>query len=371
MLAVLSALFFVGISQAADYTQTKLTASDAAAKDRFGFSTAISGTTAIVGAPWKNKKQGAAYIFDTTTGKQTGILHSSDPVDDHVFGWSVAISGTNIVIGAPASDAKIDNLGAVYVFDLTTGKQTAKLTPSDAAKSDGFGVSVAVSGSTAVVGALNGSAYAFDITTGKQTAKLVNSDAKGWDLFGSPVAVLDTIAIVGAPGTVVTTKDNLGAAYLFDTTTGKQLAKLTASDATEEDNFGSAVAITESTIIVGASQQDKNVGAAYLFDRKTLKQTAKLTANDGKAWDSLGSSVDLSGTTAIVGAAGNNSYDGAVYVFDTTTGKQTAKLTTDKSGKRPVFGLSVSIAGSKAIIGAYLDSTISDSNGAAYLVDLE
>jgi esterase/lipase superfamily enzyme len=102
------------------------------------------------------------------------------------------------------------------------GTQLAKLTAADAAASDEFGRSVAISGNTAIVGAYrdddagtdSGSAYLFDVATGAQLAKLTDADAAGVDFFGASVAISDNTAIVGARFDDDVGSDS-GSAYLF------------------------------------------------------------------------------------------------------------------------------------------------------------
>ena len=115
------------------------------------------------------------------------------------------------------------NSGAAYLFDTATGRQIFKLLPNDGAAFDWFGQSVAVSGATAIVGALfdgdngteSGSAYLFDATTGAQIAKLLADDGAGGDQFGWSVAISGATAIGGA-WTDDDNGENSGSAYLFD-----------------------------------------------------------------------------------------------------------------------------------------------------------
>ena len=268
------------LAQAASISpiETKITASDAATRDRFGTSVAISGSTAIVGALGNDDAgsfSGSAYLFDTTTGTQIAKLTASDAATDDLFGYSVAISGSTAIVGARGNDDAVPKIGSAYLFDTTTGNQIAKLTASDAATSDEFGYSVAISGSTAIVGARldddagssSGSAYLFDITTGTQIAKLTASDAAAGDYFGRSVAISGSTAIVGANADDDAGRSS-GSAYLFDITTGTQIAKLTASDAAASDSFGQSVAISGSTAIFGAGGNDDagtDSGSAYLY----------------------------------------------------------------------------------------------------------
>ena len=220
-------------------------------------------------------------------------------------------------------------LAHTYLFDVNTGEERFKLTPSDTLRIDVFfGVSVAIRGSTAIVGAyeddtsgtVSGSAYVFDVATGAQRHKLTATDAAPGDKFGTSVAISGNIAIVGASGDDDAGSDS-GSAYLFNLTTGQQLHKLTALDAAARDEFGRSAGISGNTAIVGSFGDDhagERSGSVYLFDVSTGEQRLKLTASDAAAGDWFGHSVGISGNTAIVGAfndddAGGNS--GSAYVF--------------------------------------------------------
>jgi hypothetical protein len=269
--------------------EIKLLPSDGATSDYFGYSVAISGTTAIVGAYGDGDNggySGSAYLFDTTTGTQIAKLLPSDGAGDDLFGNSVAISGTTAIVGAYGDDDNGGYSGSAYLFDTTTGTQIAKLLPSDGAVNDFFGTSVAISDTIAIVGAYldddngtnAGSAYLFDTTTGTQIAKLLPSDGAANGRFGTSVAIIGTTAIVGAYGDDDNGGDS-GSVYLFDTTTGTQIAKLLPSDGAADDNFGYSVAISGTTAIVGAYGDDDNggdSGSAYL---------AILDCNNNGTWD--------------------------------------------------------------------------------------
>ena len=207
------------------FIEDKLTASDGTESDNFGSSVAIFGNTAIVGASADSRLpfiSGSAYLFDTTTGTQTAKLTASDGTEGDSFGGSVAISGNTAIVGAHLDDDNGNSSGSAYLFDTTTGTQTAKLTASDGAAGDRFGRSVAMFGNTVIVGArqdadnglFSGSAYLFNTTTGTQIAKLTASDGTEGDIFGSSVAIFGNTAIVGAAGD----DDNgerSGSAYVF------------------------------------------------------------------------------------------------------------------------------------------------------------
>lgn len=361
----------------------KLLPTDGIANDWFGRFVAISGTTAVVGAyrdDGSGSYSGSAYLFDTTTGLQIAILLPNDGVAWDWFGRSVAISGNTAIVGAMQDDDNGSGSGSAYLFDTTTGQQTAKLLPNDGESWDEFGVSVAISGTTAVVGAyqdrdngsVSGSAYLFDTTTGQQIAKLLPSDGAALDIFGWSVAISGTTAIVGAPG-----KDDNGAssgsAYPFDTMTGQQIDKLLPSDGEPWDQFGESVAISGTTAVVGARYDDDNgynSGSAYLFDTTTGQQIDKLLPSDGAESDSFGYAVAINGTTAVVGAFqddDNGSASGSAYLFSTSTGQQIAKLLPSDGATADLFGNSVAISGSTTVVGAYGDDANGTNSGSAYV----
>jgi hypothetical protein len=199
--------------------QAKLTATDAAAGDRFGSTVAVSGDTVIIGAPFDDgtgTDSGSGYVF-TRTGSswsQQAKLTASDAAAGDQFGNSVAVSGDTAVIGAPDDDdaaAAAASSGSGYVFARTgsSWSQQAKLTAADATIADLFGSAVAVAGDTAVIGAPgdgdagfnSGSGYVFTRSGSgwSQQAKLTAPDAAGGDYFGSAVAVSGDTAHIGAP----------------------------------------------------------------------------------------------------------------------------------------------------------------------------
>jgi len=332
----------------ASWTQTaKLTALDAAAGDFFGFSVSISGDRAIVGAFGNDdagSSSGSAYIFDFdgASWTQTAKLTALDAAAFDNFGVSVSISGDKTIVGARLNDDAGSNSGSAYIFDFdgASWTQTAKLTALDAAASDQFGFSVSISGDKTIIGArLNddagrssGSAYIFDFdgASWTQTAKLTASDAAASDQFGISVSISGDRAIVGARLND-DAGSNSGSAYIFDFdgASWTQTAKLTALDAATFDSFGVSVSISGDKAIVGALGNDdagSSSGSAYIFDfdGASWTQTAKLTALDAAASDFFGFSVSISGDkAAIIGArlnddAGRSSGSAYIFQFNST-----------------------------------------------------
>ncbi len=364
---------------------SKLVAEDGEEGDRFGFSVAMSGATAIVGAHFDDDNgpdSGSAYLFDATTGQQIAKLLAEDGAVLDRFGFAVAISGTTAIVGAYFDDDNGSNSGSAYLFDTTTGQQIAKLLAEDGSAGDRCGFSVGISGTTAIVGAYfdddngtnSGSAYLFDTTTGDQIAKLLPKDGSGGDRFGWAVAISGSTAIVGGYHND-DNGPNSGSAYLFDTTTGDQIAKLLPIDGAQADEFGYSVAISGTTAIVGARLDDdsgNNSGSAYLFHSTTGEQIAKLLPNNNSEDDNFGVSVAISGPNAIVGASTDDDSgidSGSAYLFDKDSGCKIVVIRPDDGEAGDEFGFAVAISGGTALVGARFDDDNGIDAGSAYLFD--
>jgi FG-GAP repeat len=375
----------------------KLTASDAAAGDIFGYSVAVSGDTAVVGAyldDHSNKlNPGSAYVFVRTGGvwTQQARLIASEPTQSDFFGYSVAISGDTVVVGALQADEYGTNAGLAYVFVRAGGVWThqATLVASDTSLDDFFGASVAISGDTTVVGSYADSVYVFVRTGGvwTQQQKLIASDAVPGDSFGLSVAFEGDTMVISAPQDDHTSLNNPGSAYVFVRTgpPGSEVwteqAKLTASDAGAGDKFGDSVSVSGDTVVVGVKGNDhsgwSNAGAAYVYVRAggVWTQQQKLTASDAATIDFFGNSVALAGDTAMIGAfeddhAGGISA-GSVYIFVRSGGlwTQQAKLTSSDAAESDNFGASVALDGDTVLIGAYRDDDAGSQSGSAYVFD--
>ncbi len=394
--------------------QQKLTANDGAANDFFGVSVTLSGDTVVVGAYFDdsgaNTDQGSAYVFTrgfTSSGAVWTLqqkLTAADGAARDQFGCSVAISGDTVVVGAYLDDIGYTNQGSAYVFTrgLTPSgavwTQQQRLTANDGAADDQFGVSVALSGDTLVVGAWfddigafanQGSAYVFsraDSMVWRQQRKLTADDGAAFDQFGFSVALSGDTVVVGAVGDDTGANSNQGSAYAFVIRANDlvQQQPLTAADGAALDAFGNAVAVSGDTAVVGAPFDSIGAngaqGSAYIFTRGftpsgavwTLQQ--KLTASDGAADDRFGKSVALSGDTVVVGAylddIGGNTDQGSAYVFTRsgTVWTQQQRLTANDGASIDQFGFSVALSGDTVVAGANRDNIISPiDQGSAYV----
>ncbi|MGI6249911.1 MAG: FG-GAP repeat protein [Anaerolineaceae bacterium] len=439
--------------------QAYLKASNTNTWDTFGSAVAVSNDTVVVGTPYEDSatmgvngdqdnnnapESGAAYVFmrNGSAWTQQAYLKASNTNAWDLFGTSVAISGDTIVVGAiressnatgingDQSDNSAEDAGAAYVFvrSGSTWTQQAYLKASNTDTWDTFGISVAISNDTIVVGAIRessnatgvngdqsdnsaedaGAAYVFarSGSTWTQQAYLKASNTDAGDYFGSSVAISDDTIVVGAYGedsaATGINNDNqsdnsasyAGAAYVFarSGSTWTQQAYLKASNTNAWDLFGTSVAVSGDTIVVGAHVEDsaatgvnndnqsdnsaEDAGAAYVFARNgsTWTQQAYLKASNTDANDYFGSSVAVSNDTIVVGAYGesstamgvngdqsdNSASDaGAAYVFarSGSTWTQQAYLKASNTDASDRFGFSVAISGDMIVVGAIRESS--------------
>ena len=387
----------------------RLTAGDRAANDYFGYSVAVNGDTAVVGAYGDDSSKGAAYVLVRQSGawSQVAKLTASEGQGNDQFGRSVAVDGGTVAVGAALADGRVVDSGAAYMFTKpdtgwANATETAKLTASDGVGVDLFGFSMAMDGDTVVVGAYwdddkgdgSGSAYVFSKAAGSgwadatETVKLTAYLGAAGDNFGNSVALDENTMAVGAyqanhvdgNGNGNTVSDS-GSAYVFTRQQGawSQVAKLTAYDPAANDYFGRSVAVDGNTVVVGADQHDgkgDDSGAAYVFTKPSgiwddTTETARLTASDAASDDKFGISVAVNGRKALVGARqddDNGGNSGSAYVFAKpsggwTTATETAKLTASDGAADDEFGISVAVAGDTVVVGAHQDG----GSGSAYV----
>ena len=366
-------------------TEVKIIASDGAAADEFGSTVAVGSGRIVVGAPFNDDNgtdSGSAYIFDLD-GNQIDKITASDGAEADEFGWSVAVGSGRIVVGARFDDDNgRTNSGSAYIFDLD-GNELAKITASDGATDDKFGWSVAVGSGRIVVGAIDdddngtdsGSAYIFDLD-GNELRKITASDGATGDKFGYSVAVGSGRIVVGAP----LDGDNgsiSGSAYVFDLD-GNELAKITASDGASFDYFGFSVAVGSGRIVVGAFVDDDDdngtdSGSAYIFDLDG-NELRKITASDGAASDVFGNSVAVGSGRIAVGARfddDNGTSSGSAYIFD-LDGNELTKITASDGAVDDRFGYAVAVGSGRIVVGAYRDDDDDNGtdSGSAYIYSL-
>jgi hypothetical protein len=265
--------------------------------------------------------------------------------------------------------------------------ETAKIFPSDGNNEDNFGVSVAIDGNFAVVGAYKndsngsdcGAAYVYELSGPYwlQRQKLTPSDGQANDRFGRSVAIEGNTIVVGSYYGDSNYQDT-GSVYVY-TRTGDawtQQQKLIAPDAATDDRFGCSVAIDNNTIVIGNYNDDSQAGSASVFTSigSTWSFQQKLTASDAYAGDFFGNSVAIDNNTIIIGAPYDdypgNTDAGSAYLYQRqgTTWVEQYILRASDGGPSHHFGFSVALDGNWAVIGAYEgDADIVSGAGAAYV----
>lgn len=378
----------------ASRVSSKFSGSDTASEDRFGYSVAMSGNTAIIGAPGDNAQgtlSGSAYVF-TLVGSswvQQAKLTPSDGAARAGFGRAVALSGDTALVGAPNAAITGTETGAVYVFvrSGTTWSEQAKLVALDYVVFDGFGSNVSLSGGTAAIGSPyadafgenSGAAYVFvrSGTSWSQQAKIIPIDGRSLDLFGSSVSLSGETLAVGSPAD----DDNAvasGSAYVFLRTglNWGQQQKIRPADGLSGDLFGTGITVDGDTLVVGSPDDDDNglaSGSAYVFTRggTSWSLQTKIMALDASAGDFFGATVSLRGDNLLIGAflddrAVNDS--GSVYAYQRsgTTWSQLNKLSPASSSAGDNFGVAVALDGDQGLAGTEQDDGRGSNSGAVY-----
>ena len=244
--------------------------------DGFGMSMAISGDTAVVGAPMKNGDKGAVYIFQRTEfgWNNVQVLESQLPVFGDQYGASVDMMGTDIVIGAPHAplgadgDDPPDNVatpgGYIELWSQTgTGwERTERLTTSNPVLGGGEEIGTSV-------------AFA----------------SGGWVFAGAPGSALS--------GTVIGWR-TFGNGYV-------PLELLSPFDATQGHSFGTQLSWSGDTLVVGADRApglNGPVGAVYTYSRSETGNewnAGTRTSSPSPASNGYASSLDMNGDLMIVG----------------------------------------------------------------------
>jgi FG-GAP repeat len=271
--------------------------------------------------------RGAAFPVRVDPFVQAKELTEPTPEVKDGFGDSVAVSGSTIVVGSPETAVgAYTGQGAVYVFTPTTASgwsgalsSTPLTETSQTTDNDHLGISVAVSGDTVVGGANSANG-------GKGATWVWTAPSGGWGT-GS----------VGAP------------------------AELTASDGASGDGFGFAVATDGSTVAVGAAADPSGVlqPVVYVFSKgagwTTTAGDTELTIKDAVAGLD-GRSIAISGSTVVAGVSDANGNQGEALVFQMppggwTSNTQTATLTPPSTPEADLFGWAVATSGTEVVVG--------------------
>lgn len=262
---------------------------------------------------------GGVLILNAATGAFVRTISAKTPQPQTYLGSRCAISGKVLVVGAPFEN---NDFGAVYCFDITTGKELMKFSFGGPGLPELFGYSVAVQGDHVLVGApdrsdvpsVHGRAYLFRISDGALVNQFSGgANAEVGDNFGFSVCLNNRQASVGAPGATSNAFAEAGAVYVFDALAGTRQTRLVASNVAAAMEYGYAVTSTDSHIV--ASSFDTSL---HVIDGHSLSEVRRIDRPSGLVF--FGRRIVCVGMTAFV----NDAFEPKIARFDLTNGQRLA-----------------------------------------------
>lgn len=320
----------------------KITPNDVGPYDWFGSAMVMEANRALISSTSavNGIQSGAVYYFEYVDGfwEEKQKFSSSDGMHDDRFGRSIDMDGDRAIFGAIFDDENENDSGSAYVFELINNQwvEVQRLNANDASENDRFGYSVSLSGNKALVGAIldddnglaSGSAYVFkfDGTAWVQEQKLTATDGAADDRFGISSAINGHVILIGASFSDTSGLDASGSAYIFnfDGENWIEKQKLFSGVPSAEDNFGESVSLSQSRALVSAPGTSYTVdplpGYVYVYDFNGVNWFLShiLTASDRDDGDMYGSATSLFGNTALMGDFLNDeglSDSGSAYVY--------------------------------------------------------
>ena len=331
----------------------------------FGNAVAVSGDDVIIAEALNVRTPGYVYVYQRTAGGWTEAqrLAASDPATGDGFGQALAVAGGDLLVG---SSTAAGGLGAVYVFrrdDAGVWTESGRIMAGNGEEGDGFGGTIAVAGGVALVSASGsrdslGTVYVYtrsDAGDWSEEARLMAADGQPGDDFGVAVATDGEFALVGAPGKA----ERRGAAYVYRRGTGGDWTE-TATLEPEAGLpvwFGSAVAVGDGRLLVGAPRQDRVAGAVHGY---VLEESSGEWQADGiyRAFDdtfgSFGSSVALAPGEVWIGAPMAGDFEGRYYVVSTEADggwDAMRSFAVDDLARRDQMGLVLALGASAGVVG--------------------
>lgn len=373
--------------------QNKLLPTDGQARDEFGVTVSIHGNTVVVGSIYDDDMggdAGSAYVFveDNGVWTQQAKLTAKDGRPNDYFGISVAVHGDRLMVGAVEGGNNGVRTGAVYVYERVNKAWTLvqKIVPPSAAPTDYFGYAVALEGNVAIIGAPqtdtvdfdSGAAYIYryDGTQWNEQAKLAPTTAGAFSFFGGSVALHGTTALVGQWDDGTSSDMGLVGAFKENAGTWVLQTELMASDRDNGDTFGFSVAIYNNKAFVGAPFRDgdcANSGAVYVYGRYNDEWCEEqiIVPNDKNASQAFGSAVAVWGDMATIGSywdQDNGDYSGSAYTYRNIENVWTHqfKYLPNDGVVGQLFGIAAAMDNDRVVIGANGDDDNGIDSGAAY-----
>ena len=394
------------VAQPTTFLQTLPSPDPVVDEGLFGAAVDLGGDFLAVGKPGGDEELGAAYVYLRDSGSDTWSLQQElvtttvQPAGEFApaYGQAIAIDGENLVVGAPYDSETAVNSGAAILFrydnKTSTWIEFDKFKAPEPELEDQFGLSVALSGAIAVVGAYGdddegdeaGAVYVYEQEneSGSWTfeQKLVADDAEAGDRFGFSVAVDAQTIVVGIQNEI--SPDAPGAAYVFTRNDfddpWTQVQKLQPDAVEVGDRFGTAVAVGTDAILVGAPLGGADdTGAAYVYELggggdgsgDPWMQSERLIASTPSENSLFGNAVSIQNGVALVGAPQESDAglgEGAAYVF-VNNGVWTplARLEAPSPEANAAFGAAVNVNAGVAVVGSPLQDIGMANAGEVYL----
>lgn len=400
--------YTINTLQTIDEFAQLITGSDTGNSDWFGASVACDGTTLVVGAPRNRvvplEQRGAVYVFTKVNNEwvQEAKLTASDGANNDRFGWSVTLSGNTIAVGAPyRNEGAETRSGAVYIFiksGATWSQQGNPIKAPDPCTDHYFGFGVALYGNTLAVGEPNsdnlactsaGAGYVGSVkiytrsgTTWTYRTTIYASDMAGNSYFGEIVVLEAGTLAISAKGR----SSNRGAVYIFNgaDASWSQMKIVTPSTTASGNNFGSAISLSGTRLLVGAKNEDYdgliNSGAVYLFSGSgsSWSEAGKIGSSNPVTNQRFGTSVAIYENVIAIGAPGPTGsvipeelppyQDGIIEVYVKNLfvwEKVSDQISPEES--QISFGRSIAVTDTEIIVGA--DNYDQDASGAIYVYE--
>lgn len=323
---------------AAPRVYPKINRSNRRGNDRFGCAVDIEGRLAAIGSEGWNDG-GAVYLFDMAdpaSPREITWLQPPIPTPNGLFGCAVGLEDQLLVIGAEGEYSVASEAGAVYVYSVQSPlhpRVLARILPESTNREQDFGAAIAVEGAVLAIGAPSlgkGEVFIYDLTAPTNPlliSRLSPPQRASSAGFGSSLAMRNGLLVGGAPWDIAS-GERAGSAYFFDLTQPQapvQLSQIIAIDASYDDRFGEAVALSDDRILIGAPLADRfpwsDTGAMYVYtydSALTPELEIRLIPFDTFEYDGSGAAVAIADDLLICGAdvANRPNVDaGAIYVY--------------------------------------------------------
>lgn len=371
--------------------------------ENFGVSVAVSGTRVVVGAAPDDAGGDAcrAYVYETssaTPATPAVVLADGSPATNDHFGVLVDISGSIVVVAAPQEDTGAQNAGACYAFDVGGATPTVPVVTINnpaPALNDNFGSAISIDGPSLLVGSYLddqggtdcGRVHLFNLSSGTPSVPALvidNPSPANNDFFGRSVAISGSRLVAGAPGDNTGASD-AGSAYVHDlnsATPAIAVYALNTPSTSSDEEFGTAVAISGTMVVVGTHHDDKgasNAGCVYVHDSTSgTPHLPVLTIENPTPVlnDYFGAAVAATGNQIIVAAYqddGGATNAGTVYVYQRNSGTPSVpvfSIPNPTPQAQDQFGNAIAVSGPLLVAGAFKNDAGAVDAGSAYIFNL-